>query len=395
VSSNPREDYRVLGVFPAPTDRFRILFPYSVERDRAAWQWSWGAYAERPGQPTLTAGEMRKMTGKAAEIAAILIGLPPDCDFFAPIRQELLDTGALSPASRAWIAGVLRAVPLRTPQTALRAQLAERRAAYALQLAEAEGLDEATAAQKAGETLESLLAGWRDPLLRRTDAAGRVVEESGVPLRATLAYLFAEVARNFHLIHHPESWIESVTLSQRGDRCADMDWTRLPTRAEMERRLDWEAGAAGPDLLARWLERHDAVPWDHNRGLDDASLEAATPPDMRFLPGGSFFRGLALLDLAEAMLKRAFGGNAVAVRVNAAGQGDYFQVHVDRERADPDEVKAFIRAAFYRRFGLSPSPEFVELHPGGGAVGLRLAEGRGLDPLASRLAPGAGSPAPA
>jgi hypothetical protein len=41
----------------------------------------------------------------------------------------------------------------------------------------------------------------------------------------------------------------------------------------------------------------------------------------------------------EAMLKRAFGANAVAVRVNAAGQGDYFQVHVDTRKAAPADVK--------------------------------------------------------
>jgi hypothetical protein len=72
------------------------------------------------------------------------------------------------------------------------------------------------------------------------------------------------------------------------------------------------------------------------------------------------------------MLKRAFGHEAVAVRVNAAGQGDYFQVHVDTGQADVEEVKRFIRLAFYRRFGLDPEPAFVEVHPGGGAVGVRL-----------------------
>lgn len=57
-----------------------------------------------------------------------------------------------------------------------------------------------------------------------------------------------------------------------------------------------------------------------------------TPPEFHCLEGSNFFRGLALIDLAEAMLKRAFGREAVAVRVNAAGQGDYFQVHVDKTR---------------------------------------------------------------
>jgi hypothetical protein len=85
------------------------------------------------------------------------------------------------------------------------------------------------------------------------------------------------------------------------------------------------------------------------------------------------------------MLRRAFGADAVAVRVNAAGQGDYFQVHVDRERADPDDVKVFVRAAIYRRFGLAPSPEFVEPHPGGGAAGVRLNRFDDLPLLIRRL----------
>jgi hypothetical protein len=32
-----------------------------------------------------------------------------------------------------------------------------------------------------------------------------------------------------------------------------------------------------------------------------------------------------LNDLTEALLKWAFGGDAVAVHMNAAGQGDYFR----------------------------------------------------------------------
>ncbi len=85
------------------------------------------------------------------------------------------------------------------------------------------------------------------------------------------------------------------------------------------------------------------------------------------------------------MLKKAFGRQAVAVRVNAAGQGDYFQVHVDTHQAPVSEVKQFIRTAFYRRFGLSPDPEFVEIHPGGGAVGLHLKRYDSLAQLIQRL----------
>lgn len=85
------------------------------------------------------------------------------------------------------------------------------------------------------------------------------------------------------------------------------------------------------------------------------------------------------------MLKRAFGASAVAVRVNAAGQGDYFQVHIDTTQAAVDDVKAFVRSAVYRRFGLAPDPEFVETHPGGGAVGVRLARFSDLQALIHRL----------
>jgi hypothetical protein len=200
-----------------------------------------------------------------------------------------------------------------------------------------------------------------------------------------LAYLFGEVAKNFHTVHHPEDWIEGVTLSQRGDRSVEIDPARLPDRAAMERELEWERGAAGAELMDRWLERAGATPFDYDRGLDDATLAAAEPPDFRRLEGSNFFRGLALIDLAEAMLKRAFGGDAVAVRVNAAGQGDYFQVHVDAQAAKPADVKRFIRAAFYRRFGLAPAQDFVELHPGGGAVGVRLDRYDALMQLIQRL----------
>ncbi len=140
----------------------------------------------------------------------------------------------------------------------------------------------------------------------------------------------------------------------------------------MTEELDWEKGVAGPALLQRWLDRVGAVPFDFNRGLEDETLATANPPPFQLVPGTNFFRGLALIDLVEAMLKRAFGTGAVAVRVNAAGQGDFFQVHVDSSQARLEEVKDFIRKAFYRRFGLTPEQEFVEPHPGGGAVGLRL-----------------------
>jgi hypothetical protein len=256
---------------------------------------------------------------------------------------------------------------------------------YADQLVSVCGADLSVAAHSAETTIESLFAGWRNPVLRRTDASGHIVTEEGVPLRAMLAYLFGEVAKNFYLLHHPEQWIRCVTLSQRGDKCFDIDPARLPGRAEMERPLEWERDRSGAELLEEWLHRHDAMPVDYNHGLDDASLKGDALPQFECLEGSNFFRGLALIDLVEAMLKRAFGHRAVAVRVNAAGQGDYFQVHVDRQQADPESVKSFLRNAFYRRFGLRNQQQFVEVHPGGGAVGVRLDRFDSLRTLIAKL----------
>lgn len=385
ISSNPRDNYRILGAFPVPAARFHVLFPYSVERDRAAARWSWGMYAESPGPGPLTTGEMRKLTGKSAELAAVLVRLPVETDFFKVIEEDLLDDGLLSLENRAWIAGVLRQLPLLATQQELRRRAEENRAWCIAQAIEHQGLDPQAATQKVDAMLASLFTGWRDPRLRRTLPDGAIVEETGVPLRAMVAYLFAEVARNFQLIHHPEDWIHWVTCSQRGDQSVGIDPARLPPREAMTTTLDWERGHSGPALLNLWLDRFGATPFDYQRGLDDASLSATEPPELDRLAGGNFFRGLALIDLAEAMLKRAFGQDAVAVRVNAAGQGDYFQVHVDTRKAKAEEVKQFLRAAFYRRFGLSPDPEFVEVHPGGGAAGVRLNRYDSLSRLIQRL----------
>jgi molybdopterin-guanine dinucleotide biosynthesis protein A len=376
ISSNPRDNYRIIGVYPVPAERFRIVFPYSVERDREAWRWSWGAYGEISGQGPLTTGETRKMTGKAADIAAVLTRLPLNTDFFKVIEDDLVEDGALSAENRSWICSILRQLPLLATQDELRESAFANRDWLAGQLMETGGLDPASAREKAEITLASLFTGWRDPLF------GRV---KGVPLRAMVAYLFAEVAKNFHLIHHTSEWIEYVTLSQHGDRSVEIAPDQLPGRQEMEAGLAWERGAAGPELLSLWLERHGAIPFDFNQGLDDAALAPEHPPEFHRLKGTNFFRGLALIDLAEAMLKRAFGADAVAVRVNAAGQGDYFQVHVDSRKADPEEVKQFLGAAFYRRFGLAPEPPFVELHPGGGAVGVRLSRYDAIMQLVHRL----------
>ena len=384
ISSNPKDNYRIIGSYPAPTDRFKIIFPYSVERDKEAWRWSWGVYAAGGDGARLTTGEMRKLTGKAAELAAILTRLPLETDFFKEIEDDLVQDGLLGLQSREWICDILRRTPRLIKRRELRKKVQENRDWYVEQLIKSENLDASFAGKKADETFATLFAGWREPLLRR-NAPNGVVEEKGVPLRAMLAYLFGEAAKNFYLIYHPDQWIEFVTLSQRGDRCVDIAPETLPSREEMQSEMPWEVGLAGPELLNRWLLRFGAKPFDYNAGLDDASLSQENPPEFHRLPGSNFFRGLALIDLAEAMLKRAFGDDAVAVRVNAAGQGDYFQVHVDSHKADINDVKQFIRTAFYRRFNLTPAHEFVELAPGGGAVGIRLSRYDALPKLVQRL----------
>jgi hypothetical protein len=360
-----------------------MIFPYSVDRDRAAWRWSGETYAETRVPGRQTAAEMRKMTGKAAEIAAILIRLPLDLDFFRQIEDDLVRTGTLSRDGRAWVHGVLRSIPLLICQRELRELLGGNRQWYIEQLIEVNRLSPVEASDKADAALESLLAGWRDPVLRRTLPSNEVVEETGVPLRAMVAYLFGEVAKNFWLIHHPAQWIEFVSRSQCGDRCFEIDADALPPREDMIRGFEWEREISGPALLDRWLDTFGARPFDFNRGLDDASL--AISPELHLLEGTNFFRGLALIDIAEAMLKRAFGADAVAVRVNAAGQGDFFQVHVDTEKAETTDVKDFIRQAFYGRFGLCPDPEFVEIHPGGGASGIRLGRFDQIPDVVSRV----------
>jgi len=98
ISSNPRENYRVIGTYPVPTDRIQILFPYSVDRDRAAWRWSGGAYSESTAGAALTSGETRKMTGKAAELAALLTRQPLDPGFpFWVSRTPTVYTNASLP----------------------------------------------------------------------------------------------------------------------------------------------------------------------------------------------------------------------------------------------------------------------------------------------------------
>ncbi|MCE5347847.1 MAG: NTP transferase domain-containing protein [Bacteroidales bacterium] len=385
ISSNPKDNYCVLGTYTIPYDRYQIIFPYSVERDRSAWRWSYGTYSETTGEGHLTTTEIRKMTGKAAEIAALLVRLPIDTDFFKHIEADLISDGLLNEENREWICSVLLQLPLLISQEDLQKQVFANRDWYIGQLVDLNGIDTITAGKKADDTMKSLFDGWRGPVMKRTTASGKIVEEKGVPLRAMVAYLFGEVAKNFYLIHHPDKWIECVSLSQRGDCCYDINPDSLPSVGEMEKTAVWEKGVNGPQLLNLWLERIGATPFDYNRGLDNETLSKTPYPEFHRMEGSSFFRGLALIDLAEAMLKKSFGKDAVAVRVNAAGQGDYFQVHIDTQKVDADKVKSFINNAFYHRFGLSPDPKFVEVHPGGGAVGIRLSRYEAMYQLLQRL----------
>ena len=48
ISSNPRDNFRILGTYPVPVERYQLLFPYTVDRDREAWRWSGGIYAADP-----------------------------------------------------------------------------------------------------------------------------------------------------------------------------------------------------------------------------------------------------------------------------------------------------------------------------------------------------------
>ena len=385
ISSNPKDNYRIMGTFPIPQDRFQIIFPYTVERDREASRWSWDVYGEDVGQGSLTTMEIRKMTGKAAEIAAILVRLNLDTDFFRQIETDLLNDGLLSSQNRSWICHILLQLPLRITQEDLKKQVYANRDWYIEQLRKYELLDQNNAELKTDVTLRSLFEGWRDPVLKRTDSSGIILQEEGIPLRAILAYLFAEVAKNFYLVHHPEEWIEYVTLSQYGDCCFDISPEFLPSREELEGEFDWEKDIEGTELLNLWMQKTHARPFNYNNGLDNQTLSAEIPPEFHRIKGTNFFRGLALIDLAGAMLKKAFGDDAVAVRVNAAGQGDYFQVHIDTLKADPAKVKDFLRKAFYRRFSLKPEQDFVEVHSGGGAVGVKLSRFDALEQVAQLL----------
>ena len=377
VSSNPRDGFRVLGRFAVPVDRIRILFPYSVDRDREAWRWSAGTYGADAASETLTTGEVRKLTGKSAEMAAIMLGVSLEHDLFGLVEGDLLSRGSLSTEADTNVRNLLGSLPRLIGKSDLAGKLADREGWLTRELSHA-GASAADAEVQARRQISTLLDGWREP---------RFGGRSGAPLRAMVAYLFAEVAKCFHLAHHPEDWIGAVTRSQAGDRWFTIDPEGLPPAESMTRALSWERGLEGPRLMEEWLVRCGAAPHDLDLDIDDASLATTEAAPPRLWRGPSFFRGLALFDLVEAMLKRAFGSESIALRVNAAGQGDFFQVHVDTRLADTEEVKSFIRAAVYRRFAIQPDQDFVEVHPGGRAVGVRLGAFGDLPILASLLQP--------
>lgn len=370
ISSNPRDQYAVLGTYPT-AKHIAVLFPYTAARDSGSVAFSAGFYAAGsetgPETGVLTTTETRKLTGKAAEIAAILLRQPLDIDLFDEIRDDLLDDGLLSESNRRKIADKLLRLPLCVAKKELFRQVEGQLDFYAAEQVRCFGMKPDDAAQKARSTAENLFLGWRNPLYRAPNGERR----AGVPLRAMVAYLYAEVAKNFYLIHHPNEWTTCVTNSQRGDRCFEIDPKRLPSRTELETTLDFERDTTGADRVALWLDRLGAAPFDFNAGIDDITLALKPAPVFHSLLGGNFFRGLALIDLVEAFLLRAFDG-AVAVRVNAAGQGDFFQVHIDTSRCTVAEVKAFLDRAYYRRFGIVTDTPFIEVNPGGGAVGVKL-----------------------
>ncbi len=385
ISSNPADHYAILGRYPVP-QTFQTIFPYTVDRDREAPLWSGGFYSNSilsgSTEGILTTTETRKMTGKAAEIAAILVELPLDRDFFKFVQEDLLDDGILSVPNRRWIANLLLQIPLCISKEELRTRIFQKSDFYRSELVRVKHLTPKEAEEKTESTFRSLFDGWRCPLfLYSSKTNEKTTLKPGVPLRAMVAYLFAEVAKNCYLIHHQNQWIEMITRSQKGDRCFTIPISNLPERKAMESILPWEENTQGPDRLNLWLKKMEAVPFDFNKGLDDNTLTAEQPPEFHLIEGTNFFRGLALIDLAEAMLKRAFGRETTAVRVNAAGQGDFFQVHIDTTLINPEEVREFLRKAFYRRFNLVVNEEFVEIHPGGGAVGIRLDRTAALEKL--------------
>ena len=165
------------------------------------------------------------MTGKAAEIAAMLTRLPLDTDFFKRIEDDLVVRRPAPCESRALdllrpAAAAAAGRPGRTCGSASHGESRlVRRAAHGGGPARRGGR-EPKGRRRAGVAVRRLA---RPAAPARDGRRGRSCSEEGVPLRAMVAYLFGEVAKNFYLIHHPDEWIEYVTRSQRGDCCVEID----------------------------------------------------------------------------------------------------------------------------------------------------------------------------
>lgn len=256
-------------------------------------------------------------------------GCPWTPKLFKKIEDDPARTD-LGPDSRAWIADILLKVPLLIGAQELKERVFEAREWYRDQIMNVEKPGAAAAEEGRIVHQLKLFDGWREPTLRRAVGTGQSLRRRAFPCGRYWPTCSGEMAKNFRLIRHPEEWMACVTASQRGDRCVELDFEGLPSRAK---------GGAGAGLgtqfrrlrtdepLAQPLQRQ-AVRLQSRAGRRGAGLNPL--PDFQRLAGSNFFRGLALIDLAEAMLKRAFGADAVATRVNAAGQGDFFQVHLDR-----------------------------------------------------------------
>lgn len=377
-SSNPADDYRPISHFSMdPNDN--ILFAFSVPRDTGTPIWSNGVFD--PGR--VVSGSVRRMTGKSAAIAAILLKLPLDTSFFKEIEEDIVSNGKLNADNLLRVYEVLRALPVLITKEDLARLVNEQKDWYVEQLKTVADMDAGQAVKRADADFTALFDGWDEPVFNR--GGGAAMDEKGVPLRAMMAYLYVEVAKNLYLLHNPGQFIDMVSRSQLGDRCFNVNLPVDLGRQQLESRFDWEQGLTGPALMEEWLKRFGATPFDYNKGLDDNSLDAvigrlktadpdAVEPDSSLqlynIEGSNFFRGLALIDLIEAMLKRAFGDSNIAVRINGAGQGDFFQIHIDGRKVDPKEVEDFMGKAVFERFGIDPEQKFVKVHSGGPALGL-------------------------
>ena len=150
------------------------------------------------------------------------------------------------------MADKLHQLPLRISREALERRLHERRDWLIDQWRAKRHATAKEAANQVDATLTSLMEGWREPLLRRPSALASFELEAGVPLRAIVAYLFAEVVKNARLLHHPEPWIETVRRSQGGDRCYDNDPTALPDTNAMMDEAPCRCPSAGPTATTWW-----------------------------------------------------------------------------------------------------------------------------------------------